>query len=39
MKHQTIIKANQKWFHFPWREIWDYRDLLINFANPVWNSR
>jgi len=30
MKHQTIIKANQKWLHIPWRELWDYRDLLVN---------
>ena len=33
MKNQTIIKANQKWLHIPWREIWDYRDLLINLVS------
>jgi len=30
LKNQTIIKANQNWLHIPWREIWEYRDLLIN---------
>ena len=30
MKKQITIRANQDWFHIPWREIWEYRDLLIN---------
>jgi lipopolysaccharide transport system permease protein len=26
--HQIIIRANQPWWHIPWREIAEYRDLL-----------
>jgi len=33
VKNQTVIKANQDWLHIPWREIWDYRDLLINLVS------
>ena len=30
MTNRTIIKANQSWFHIPWHEIYEYRDLLWN---------
>ena len=30
MKYQTIIKANNRWLHIPWHELWEYRDLLVN---------
>jgi lipopolysaccharide transport system permease protein len=30
MTSRTIIKANQSWFHIPWHEIYEYRDLLWN---------
>jgi lipopolysaccharide transport system permease protein len=34
MKKETYtvrISADQPWFHVPWREIWEYRDLIGNF--------
>jgi lipopolysaccharide transport system permease protein len=27
--HRTHIKANQPWWRIDWREIWEYRDLLL----------
>ena len=26
--HETVIEAGQPWFYIPWREIWEYRDLI-----------
>lgn len=26
--HRIHIKANRSWVHIPWKEIWEYRDLL-----------
>lgn len=28
---RTVITANRPWHHIPWREIWEYRDLMRNF--------
>jgi lipopolysaccharide transport system permease protein len=26
--HETIIEARQRWFFVPWKELWEYRDLI-----------
>ncbi len=30
--YKIIISAHLPWYHVPWREIWEYRDLIKNFV-------
>lgn len=29
VRHEVVIEPWRGWFHLPWQELWEYRDLLV----------